>query len=97
MYPLIWIDKEWFFTHQRNRQGTKIESGIFCSTNLYRRTYYAFYWKSDVHICPHLQENDLSLVKHVPIRNERMTDNFVNYFPNATELTLAYYSFRTAY
>ncbi|CAF2967422.1 unnamed protein product [Rotaria sp. Silwood2] len=60
--------------------------------NLRVRKYYTFYWESDIHICSHLQENDLNSVKHVHIHNERMTDNFVNYFPNTTQLTLQYRS-----
>ncbi|CAF1244249.1 unnamed protein product [Rotaria sp. Silwood1] len=43
-----------------------------------------------MHICPHIQENNLNSVKNVYIRNPKMTDNCVNYFSNATELTIQY-------
>ncbi len=59
-----------------------------------RRKDYTFYWELDEQICPHVQETHLNPVKHVYILNKHMTDNFVNYFPNATELTIRYFFFK---
>ncbi len=55
-----------------------------------RRKDYKFYWALGNRICPNLRETHLNSVKHVYIRNKHMTDNFVNYFPNATELTIRF-------
>jgi hypothetical protein len=55
-----------------------------------RRKAYTFYWELDKQICPHRQENNLNSVKQVFIGNKRITSDFINYFPNATELTIQY-------
>jgi len=61
----------------------------------FRRKDYTFYWKLDKQICPHVQETNLNSVKHVYICSKRTTNNSVNYFPNATELTIKDY-FKTS-
>jgi len=57
---------------------------FFCS----RRKDYTFYWEMDRQICSQVQETNLNSVKHVRIYSKRITDSCVNYFPNATELTI---------
>jgi hypothetical protein len=59
---------------------------FFC----FRRKDYTFYWELDNQICSHLQETNLTSVKHVRIGSKKATNNSVNYFPNATQLTIKY-------
>ncbi len=40
--------------------------------------------------CPTHQETNLDIVTHVYICSAQSTNNCVNYFPNATELTFDY-------
>jgi hypothetical protein len=87
----FWIQRQWFFTHQHDWQATLEDNGIFYSTNPYRRKDYTFYWEFDRQICPHNQENNLNSVKHVHLCSKQATDNDVNYFPNANELTIEHY------
>ena len=56
-----------------------------------RRKDYRLYWELNKQLCPHVHENNLSSVKHVYICSKRATDNYVNYFPNAVELTIKHY------
>ncbi len=56
-----------------------------------RRKDYKFYWEFDKQICSYVQENNLNIVKHVKICSKRAINSSVNYFPNATELTIKYH------
>jgi hypothetical protein len=55
-----------------------------------RRKDYTFHWEFDGQICSQIQEN-FNSVKHVIIRSKNITNNFLKYFPNATELTIREY------
>ncbi|CAF1365829.1 unnamed protein product [Rotaria sordida] len=90
----FWIKKQWFFTHQHDSQET-LDSGIFYSTNPYRRKTYTFYWQFDQHVCSNMQEKNLNIVKHVHICSKQIINNYVNYFPNANQLTIEHY-FKTS-
>ncbi|CAF1339664.1 unnamed protein product [Rotaria sordida] len=90
----FWIKKQWFFTHQHDLQET-LDSGIFYSTNPYRRKTYIFYWQFDQHVCSNMQEKNLNIVKHVHICSKQIINNYVNYFPNANQLTIEHY-FKTS-
>ncbi|CAF3828681.1 unnamed protein product, partial [Rotaria sp. Silwood1] len=61
-----------FFTHQHDWQQ-RLDSGIFYSTNPYRRKDYTFYWELDQQLCPHIQENNLNSVKHIHICNHSIS------------------------
>ncbi|CAF3635086.1 unnamed protein product [Rotaria sp. Silwood1] len=87
---LFWIERQWFFAHQHDWQQT-LDSGIFYSTNPYRRKDYTFYWELDQQLCPHIQENNLNSVKHVHICSKQARNNCVNYFPNVIELTIKHF------
>ncbi|CAF3725719.1 unnamed protein product [Rotaria socialis] len=86
----FWISKQWFFTHQHDWQQS-LESGMFYSTNRYRRQDYTFYWELADKICPHAEENNLNSVKHVHVCSKRANKSCVNYFPNATQLSIKRY------
>ncbi|CAF3800333.1 unnamed protein product [Rotaria sp. Silwood1] len=87
----FWIKKQWFFTHQHDSQET-LDSGIFYSTNPYRRKTYRFYWQFDQQVYSNMQEKNLNIVKHVHICSKQMIiNNYVNYFPNANQLTIEHY------
>jgi hypothetical protein len=46
------------------------------------------YWELAGQVCPHLDEHNLNIVKHVRIGGKQATGNRGNYFPNAIELTI---------
>jgi hypothetical protein len=55
-----------------------------------RRKDYTFHWDFDQQICSHVQEN-FNSVEHVHIDSKQAIINYVNYFPNTTELTINHY------
>ncbi|CAF4392067.1 unnamed protein product, partial [Rotaria sp. Silwood2] len=87
----FWLEKEWYFAHQHDWPHS-LNSGIFYSTNPYRRKDYTIFSKSDQQICSCTEEMNLNSVKHVCIRGEKyITNNRENYFPNVTQLTIKCY------
>ncbi|CAF4984237.1 unnamed protein product [Rotaria sp. Silwood1] len=90
----FWIKKQWFFTHQHDSQET-FDSGLFYSTNPYRRKTYRFYWQYNQQVYLNMQEKNLNIVKHVHICSKQIINNYVNYFSNANQLTIEHY-FKTS-
>jgi hypothetical protein len=58
---------------------------------LFRRNDYTFYWELDEQLCSHLKETNLDVVQHVHICSRQAMNHSVNYFSNATELTIKHY------
>ncbi|CAF3164044.1 unnamed protein product [Rotaria sp. Silwood2] len=83
----FWIERDWFFAHQHDWLE-RLHSGVFDSTEPYRRKDFTFYWQLDKQICQSAQETNLNSVKHVYICSTKTNKNPANYFPNATELTI---------
>ncbi|CAF3660515.1 unnamed protein product [Rotaria socialis] len=59
-------------------------------TTCYReeRQDYNFHCELDNQIYPQTQENNLTSVKRVKIRSRKINQNWTNYFPNSTQLTI---------
>ncbi|CAF1267412.1 unnamed protein product [Rotaria sordida] len=83
----FWILKQWFFKHQHSWEKGS-DSGIFYSTNPYRRKDYKLYCQINKQICLNIQENNLNLVKHLLIGGKQIINNSINYFINVNELTI---------
>ncbi|CAF4395162.1 unnamed protein product, partial [Rotaria sp. Silwood2] len=86
----FWIKKNWFFTHQHD-WAKRLDTGIFYSTDPYRRKDYGFHWEIDEENCSHFQEINLNSVQHVSIYSRQITNIYLNYFPNVTQLTIKHY------
>ncbi|CAF4860429.1 unnamed protein product [Rotaria sp. Silwood1] len=84
----IKADFTYFDAKKMGTINKTVKSGIFYSTNPYRRKDYTFYWEFDEQVCSYIQENNLNSVKHLHICSNAISDICINYFPNVTELTI---------
>ncbi|CAF4115220.1 unnamed protein product, partial [Rotaria sp. Silwood2] len=86
----FWIKKNWFFTHQHD-WAKRLDSGMFYSTNPYRRKDYEFHWEIEKQNCSHFQEMNLNSVEHLSIKSRQIQNIYLNYFPNVTQLSIKHY------
>ncbi|CAF4869907.1 unnamed protein product, partial [Rotaria sp. Silwood1] len=84
----IKADFTYFDAKKMGTINKTVKSGIFYSTNPYRRKDYTFYWEFDEQVCSYIQENNLNSVKHLHICSNAISDICINYFSNVTELTI---------
>ncbi|CAF1520734.1 unnamed protein product, partial [Rotaria sp. Silwood1] len=85
----FWTERKWFFTHQHTSHKT-LDCGIFYSIEPYRRKEYIYYWELSDPTCLYHERTNLYSVKHINIYSKQITNNCLNYFPNATEVTFKY-------
>ncbi|CAF4937477.1 unnamed protein product [Rotaria sp. Silwood1] len=90
----FWIKKNWFFTHQHD-WAQCLDSGIFYSTDPYRRKDYEFHWEIDEQNCSYKQDVNFNSVQHLSIHSRQITNIYLNYFSNVTQLTIKHY-FKTS-
>ncbi|CAF1242141.1 unnamed protein product [Adineta steineri] len=85
----FWTERQWFFD-LRSYQKRPCDRMIFYTTNPYRRKTYNLCLKSlnTTMSNIHNYETVLKSVKHVQISNEMVMNQCIEYFPNATKLTL---------
>ncbi|UJR07567.1 hypothetical protein I4U23_011854 [Adineta vaga] len=83
----FWTNKRWFFTHQHD-DHEDLNNGIFYSINPYRSKDFTFYWQSNKEFCSYLRKTNFNSVQHVRIGSKQVTNNPVDYFPNATQLSV---------
>ncbi|CAF4187660.1 unnamed protein product [Rotaria sp. Silwood2] len=85
---LFWSERKWFFAYDFYRQEYR-DHVIFYSTDPYRRKQYTLYKSLDKKIYSRHQESNVDVVKLVDIQGEQAMMSCINYFSNATELTLS--------
>ncbi|CAF3154433.1 unnamed protein product [Rotaria sp. Silwood2] len=84
----FWSERKWFFAYDFYRQEYR-DHVIFYSTDPYRRKQYTLYKSLDKKIYSRHQESNVDVVKLVDIQGEQAMMSCINYFSNATELTLS--------
>ncbi|CAF1183921.1 unnamed protein product, partial [Rotaria sordida] len=83
----FWTQRQWFFAraHYENNFSNYV---ILYSRNPYRRKDYIFVDEYYPLYYLRTQQNNLNSVKHVHICGRYLSNDNVNYFPNANELTI---------
>ncbi|CAF2700917.1 unnamed protein product [Rotaria sp. Silwood2] len=82
----FWFERQWFFDYRRaSIYGNR--TGVFYSINPYRGKDYRLVGKMNENTCSTHQETNLNSVRHVYIYGEKIINDCINYFSNATHVT----------
>ncbi|CAF4876308.1 unnamed protein product [Rotaria socialis] len=84
----FWSQRKWFFHYQFYSENCR-KKVILHSVNLYRRKQYTINRQLTEYVPPRYRKTNMDAVNHVEIEGEKAIMKCVNYFRNATKLTLS--------